>query len=107
MKNWQRTQKEVSEFLGAKETGEKGKPTPDAMHPCFIVEIKHKEELPKWIGNVLKQAEKYAEKRRIDKPPLAVIKQKGKHIKNAVVFMYLKDFQDEMGDVKFDGLGTA
>lgn len=107
MKNWQRTQTEVSKFLGAKETGKKGKAVADAEHPCFVVEIKHKKEVPKWITDILKQAEKYAKDMKLDRPPLGIIKPKGKHTKNSIVFMRLKDFQEEMGDVKFDGLGLA
>jgi hypothetical protein len=104
MKNWRRTQKKTLEFIGAEEVG---KDKMDGIHPCFVTEVKHKKNLPKWVTGALKQAEGYAQKHKVNRPPLVIIKEKGKHTKHAIAFMWLEDFQDHLGKVEFDGLGIA
>jgi len=103
-KSWKRTQKQTLELLGAKEIGEEKM---DGIHPLFIVEVKHRKTMPKLITGMFAQAEGYAKKHHIDKPPLGIIKEKGKHTKNAIVFLRLGDFEDCLGNCEFDGLGIA
>jgi len=104
VKNWRRTQKEALEFVGAEEVG---KDKMDGIHPCFVIEVKHRRTLPLWVVGALRQAEKYAKKHHVDKPPLVIIKEKGKHTKHAIAFLWLEDFQDYLGNIEFDGLGIA
>lgn len=103
-KSWKRTQKKTLEYLGAEEVG---KDKMDGIHPLFITEVKHRKTMPKLITGMLNQAEGYAKKHHINKPPLGIIKEKGKHTPNAIVFLRLGDFEDCLGNVEFDGLGLA
>lgn len=103
-RSWRRTQKETIKYLGGQEVG---KDKVDGTHPLFLIEVKHRKNLPGWVTEALKQAGGYAISSQDTRSPLVIIKEKGKHTKHALVFMWLKDFEDWTGNVEFDGRGLA
>ena len=71
---------------------------PDVAHPWLAIEVKSRARMPVLLDGAMDQAEKsaaWAMKRGDgDRLPIAVIHEKGSHMRNAVVVMRLGEFLD-------------
>lgn len=85
-KPWKRTERQVAEYFGGKRipiTGRQRGDVPDIMHDWLSIEVKHRNDLPKWIFEAMQQA---IAAQRNGQLPIAVLHQKGtRHDQNLVV----------------------
>lgn len=74
---WKRTETAIAALLGGARvpvTGRGRGDAPDVAHPRLSVEVKHREAVPGWLTDAMRQAEAAARDGRI---PLVVIHPKG------------------------------
>jgi hypothetical protein len=75
-KTWKRIERRVAELLGGVRVPVSGRQrgdSPDVIHPVFSVEVKHREKLPEWLFDAMRQAEA---SKRGEQVPLVILHQK-------------------------------
>jgi len=93
-KAWKNLERTAAKALGGTRNtrgGDFGKSAPDVEHSLFSIECKYRKSLPILLRQGLEQARAYD----LKKPPLLVLKEKGKH--GALVVLKLADFEDLFG----------
>lgn len=76
-KTWKKAERKIAELLGGVRvpvTGRQRGDAPDILHETFSIEVKHRESLPDWILDAMRQAEA---SQRGDQIPIAILHQKG------------------------------
>ena len=92
-KSMERAITKIFQFDGARRVGILGKE--DIVTNRFIIEVKERKSLPKFILNAYKQAEKHRTK---DKIPLFILHELNKSHMNDLVILKLKDFLEIVKD---------
>ena len=104
-KTWKAVESSVCRMLGlvrAPVTGRTRGEAADCMNkdstkiPFFSVEVKHRESLPDWMLDAMRQAVASMKKPE-SQLPVVVFHQKGQEYKDSVVMLRLKDFADYFG----------
>ncbi|GIV60277.1 MAG: hypothetical protein KatS3mg043_1366 [Rhodothermaceae bacterium] len=96
-KPWKRTERRVAERLGGKRvpvTGRSRGDAPDVAHAWLSIEIKHRQRLPAWIEDAMRQAEAAA---RDGQLPVAVLHERGRNHDRDLVVLRLADFEAWFG----------
>jgi hypothetical protein len=76
-KTWKKAERRIAELLGGVRvpvTGRQRGDAPDILHERFSIEVKHREALPDWILDAMRQAEA---SQRGNQIPIAILHQKG------------------------------
>jgi hypothetical protein len=90
-KGWKRSERRIAALLGGRRipvTGRQRGDVPDIYHPRLSVEVKSRKKLPDWIEDALQQAEASA---GIGQTPMAVLHQRGRRYRDALVVVRLQD----------------
>ncbi len=89
-KSWKAFERRVAKKIGGRRTGVLG--GEDVEHPRWSIECKLLQFLPKWLTEIMKQAEDNCPTGKI---PLAVVKQKYDNDEDAYVILRSKNFNWE------------
>lgn len=90
-KLWKKVEREVARLLGGQRvpvTGRQRGSAPDIEHPVFSIEVKHREQLPEWLFDAMRQAEASKKPGQI---PLVVLHQKGMAYQESFTILRLND----------------
>jgi len=88
---WKAIELEVCRVFGGKRSGPTGKDGPDCIHTePFAVQVKHRDNVPKWLTDAMAQAERDAGG---DLATL-VLHRKGDAVRDSLVIFRLRGFAD-------------
>lgn len=96
--NWKNTERQIARHLNGERvpiTGRQRGSAPDIAHDWLSIEAKHREKLPGWLHDAMKQAEA---SKRGNQLPIVVLHEKGKRHRDNFVIVRLGDFVDWFGD---------
>lgn len=86
---WKDIERRIARKLGGERVGNRGTSTPDVLTDWLAVEVKHRQELPRWIVQAVQKARGHAGRERLG---IAVLHEHGKH--DNLVVLSLSDFQE-------------
>jgi hypothetical protein len=99
---WKRAERDECKRLGIQKLGGYRKDLPDGIDDNIVVEIKHSKNFPKWITDILDEAQvkakEFQQKDGKDRKPLGILKRKGRP--NSIVLMWGSDWSDWYGKLK-------
>lgn len=90
-KTWKNIERKVAALLGGERvpvTGRQRGSAPDVQHELFSVEVKHREQLPEWLFDAMRQAEA---SQRGGQVPVVILHQKGMPVNMSFTIFRLSD----------------
>lgn len=93
-KPWKRTERKVAAYYGGKRipvTGRQRGDVPDIEHDWISFEVKHRQSVPEWILDAMRQA---IAAKGDEKLPVVVIHQSGTRHDNDLVVLTAYDFRE-------------
>lgn len=90
-KTWKKVERKVAELLGGVRvpvTGRGRGDMPDVLHGILAIEVKHRDALPDWILDAMRQAEA---SRRGEQIPVVILHQKGMAYEDSLTIVRLSD----------------
>lgn len=100
MSTWKAVERKVAGLLGGRRVPVSGRQrgdSPDVEHDFYSIEVKHREALPEWIIDAMRQAEA---SKTGDKMPLVVLHSKGMKYEDSLAIVKLSDLITLRGEVK-------
>lgn len=101
-KTWKKAERKIAGLLGGVRvpvTGRGRGDMPDVLHDVFSIEIKHREALPDWILDAMRQAEA---SRRGNQIPIAILHQKGMAYEDSLTVVRLSFIMDLLAKIAKD-----
>src|ERR1051325_5906379 len=101
-RSWKRTERQIARLIGGERVPVSGRARgdqPDIRHDWLSVEVTHRQTLPDWIHDAIRQAVASV---RGEQLPLAILHQSGSRHTDDLVVMRLSDFQEWFGGVNDD-----
>lgn len=99
---WKEAERRVGRALGAQRVGPTGRDGPDVLTQWLAVEVKHRAQLPAWLGQALAKIRAQAGPAR-----LGIVVAHAKGARDSWVILSLKDFCDWFGGDPAGGLETG
>ena len=101
MKDWKQAERNIARLLGGRRVPVSGRqrgfpdgvPPPDIEHPVLSIEVKSRNQLPRWLEDALRQAELSATEGRL---PVAVLHEDRRRYRDGLVLLRLGDFVDQV-----------
>ncbi len=96
---WKRTERDIAGIIGGERVPVSGRQRgdqPDIAHPWLSIECKHRQSVPQWLQEALKQARAAV---RGDQLPVAIIHRHGGRHADDLVVLRLADFTAWFGPV--------
>lgn len=101
-KTWKKAERKIAELLGGVRvpvTGRGRGDMPDVLHGILSIEVKHRDGLPEWILDAMRQAEA---SRRGDQIPVAILHQKGMAYEDSLTIIRLSSIIELLAQIAKD-----
>lgn len=88
-KTWKAVERAICRYLGSERTGPIGREGPDCDHKQLAIQVKHRENLPTWLLDTVKQTKKQAGGRF----PVLVLHPYGAAVEDSIAILTLDQFR--------------
>ena len=88
-KTWKAIERDVCRYFGSERTGPVGREGPDCDHKQLAIQVKHRENLPKWLLDMVEQTAEQAGGRF----PVLVLHPYGAPTEKSMVVLTLDKFR--------------
>lgn len=96
-KTWKKVERAIAALVQGVRvpiTGRQRGSAPDIEHPLFSIEVKHRDQLPDWLFDAMRQAEA---SRKGEQIPMVVLHQKGMAYAESFTIFRLSDILELYG----------
>jgi hypothetical protein len=103
MATWKAVERAIARLLGGRRVPVSGRQrgdAPDIEHPFFSLEVKHRESLPDWILDAMRQA---TASKHGDQVPMVILHQKNMKYDESLAIMEIRDImklQEQIAELR-------